>query len=118
MILKEGWEKDKDFTKAGLSVGRDRLEPAFQNRLEFPSSTEPAAMVNSDFARQRGRVVLQRSRLRTGHAEPVSAENKRKRRKNMCASVTQRKSASAWLPHTDRYKDELPPVSTSTRHMK
>lgn len=60
-------------------MGPDRLESAFRNRLEFPSGIKLSAMVNSDFARQRGEMVLQRSTLRTGHGEPVSQENKREK---------------------------------------
>lgn len=76
MILKEELEKDKD---RGLSVGRDRLESAFQNRREFPSGTKLSTLVNSDFARQRGRMVLQRSGLRTRQAEPLSAQRTREK---------------------------------------
>lgn len=66
-------------------MGRDRLESAFQNRLEFPWGTELSARVNSDFARQRGGLVVQRSRLRTGHAQPLSARRTREKEEHPVA---------------------------------
>lgn len=66
-------------------MGRDRFESAFQNRLEFPSGTKLSARVNSDFARQRGGLVLQRSRLRTGHAQPLSARRTREKEEHTAA---------------------------------
>lgn len=88
MILREERDKDKDFPKTrGISTGRDRFESASRNRLEFPSGAELSSMVNSDFARQRGGMGLQRSVLRTGHAEPQTEQEKRK--ENARASAAQ-----------------------------
>lgn len=81
-------------------MGRDRLESAFQNRLEFPSGTKLSALVNSDFARQRGR--MQRSRLRTGHAESLSAQRTRQKAEEhtcLCGAHTE----SLHLCHDDTH---------------
>lgn len=82
-------------------MGQDRLESAFQNRLEFPSGTKLSALVNPDFARQRGRMVLQRSRLRTGHAEPLSAHRTREKEGKTHVPLQHIQRKSVTMTHMD-----------------